>query len=99
MNREEQGALRRFVRIAAGILFLGLLCWVRRRETRLKIPYKKPAAEGPITGRVILVASRTARPEPRLQIAPNATPIFGVDVENLHPAQTAAIDSTIFGHP
>lgn len=34
-----------------------------------------------------------------MQIAPNLTPIFGVDAEELSPGQAAIIDQATFGHP
>jgi hypothetical protein len=87
------------LRIAIIIVFQALLCTAARAEARFEISYDKSVGSGPITGRVILVITRSERPEPRLQIAPNATPIFGVDAEGLNPGQSAVIDQSTFGHP
>ncbi|HET9531069.1 MAG TPA: alpha/beta hydrolase-fold protein, partial [Blastocatellia bacterium] len=91
--------MKKLARIAVLVLFQALLCSIARAETRFEISYDKAAHPGPITGRVILVIARSERPEPRLQIAPNAVPIFGVDADGLQPGQVAVIDQTTFGHP
>jgi hypothetical protein len=86
--------------IAVIVLFQALLCAVAQAaEVRFEVSFDKAVHSGPITGRVILVISRSERPEPRLQIAPNTLPVFGVDAENLAPGQAVIIDQTTFGHP
>ena len=91
--------MRKLVRFAVVVLFQLLLCSIALAETRFEISYDKAVASGPLTGRVILVITRSERPEPRFQIGPNATPIFGVDAENLQAGQPAIIDQQTFGHP
>jgi Putative esterase len=91
--------MRKLVRIAAVALFQALLCSVAQAETRFEITYDRAVHSGPITGRVILVIARSDAPEPRFQIGPNATPIFGVDADGLQPGQPAIVDQTTFGHP
>jgi len=91
--------MRRLVRVVVAVLFQVLICSIARAETRFEIRYDKAVQAGPITGRIILVVARSDHPEPRFQIAPNATPIFGIDAEDLEPGQPAVIDQTIFGHP
>jgi len=96
--------MRRSVRLAFAVLFYALLfhaptCLAARGDARVEISYDKAVGSNPITGRVILIIARSERPEPRFQIGPNATPIFGVDVENLQPGQAAVVDQTTFGHP
>ncbi len=59
-----------------------------------------PATEpGPVTGRLIVVASRRATPEPRLAFGLNGPPAFGIDVENLKPGETAVVDAKSDGYP
>src|SRR5262249_40994810 len=79
--------------------FQALLCLVVRAEVRFEVAFDPAVQAEPLTGRVILVITRSERPEPRLQIGPNTTPIFGVDAENLSPGQTVVIDQGAFGHP
>jgi hypothetical protein len=96
--------MRSSVRRAVVVLFYALLfhalpCLAARGDTRLEISYDKAVGSNPITGRAILIIARSDQPAPRFQIAPNTTPIFGVDVESLQPGQAAIIDATTFGHP
>jgi hypothetical protein len=91
--------MRNPVRVAV-VVFLGaVICSAVRAETRFEISCDKSVSRGPLTGRVILILARSERPEPRFQIGPNATPIFGVDAENLLPGNAVSIDSSTFGHP
>jgi Putative esterase len=91
--------MRKLVRLAVVVLFQAALCTAARGDARFEISYDKAVVSGPVTCRVILIIARSDRPEPRLQIAPNATPVFGVDAENLQPGQITIIDQTTFGHP
>ncbi|MFT5290845.1 MAG: hypothetical protein ACI8QS_002427 [Planctomycetota bacterium] len=49
----------------------------------------------PVTGRLLLMVSRTEQFRP----GENGTPIFGVDVNNLKPGGSARLDATSLGHP
>jgi len=91
--------MRQSIRVAVVVLFHVLLCSAARGDARFEISYDKAVAPGPITGRIILVIARSNTPEPRLQIGPNATPIFGVDIDSLQPGQASIIDQSTFGHP
>ena len=55
----------------------------------------------PLDGRVILVLSRRATPEPRMarMTSLDAQPMFGVDVDGLRPGQPAVIDASTRGWP
>jgi hypothetical protein len=91
--------MRRSVCLAVVVLFYALLfhalpCLAAPGDARFEISYDKAVGSNPITGRVILIIARSDRPEPRFQIGPNATPIFGVDAENLLPGQAAVIEPT-----
>lgn len=52
-----------------------------------------------VTGRVIVVVARSNTPEPRLQVAPNMTPIFATDVSNLMAGKPAVVDESSIAHP
>ena len=81
------------------LLLQVLVCSAAQSEVRFEVSFDKTIHPEPITGRVILIVARTELPEPRLQLAPNGVPIFGVDAENLQPGQAVVIDQTTFGHP
>ena len=55
----------------------------------------------PVDGRVLVILSKDASRDPRFQVAAgsNAVPIWGVDVEELGPGETAVIDEGTFGYP
>src|SRR5918996_3676757 len=91
--------MRKLLQVAIVVLSQGLFWSVALADVRFEVSYDKGVASGPITGRVLLVIARSDRPEPRLQIGPNTTPIFGVDAEHLQPGQPVVIDHTTFGHP
>ena len=59
-----------------------------------------PAVRGePTTGRVYVMLSRAAEPEPRLQIGRVGAPMYGRDVERLAPGAVAVVDGTDLGTP
>ncbi len=91
--------MRKSILFAVAVLFQVLLCSTAQGDARFEISYDKAVHPGPLTGRIILVIARRETPEPRLQIGPNATPIFGVDVEALQPGQATVIGESTFGHP
>ncbi len=72
-----------------------------RGEARLRFEISVPGrVRGePTTGRVYVMLSRTADPEPRLQIGRVGAPMFGRDVERLAPGATAVVDGTDLGTP
>ena len=91
--------MKKVISLVVVALFQVLISANLFAETRFEISYDKTANQGPLTGRVMLMISRTQSPEPRMQIGPNAIPMFGVDAEGLAPGQIAVIDHTTFGHP
>jgi hypothetical protein len=84
--------VRKIVQFGAVVFFALLLCSIARADTRFEISFPKETHSDPITGRVILVIARSGAAEPRFQIGPNATPIFGLDAENLQAGQAAIVD-------
>ena len=66
---------------------------------RFRVSYSSDAHEGPITGRVFVMISRTNEREPRLQIGREGTPFFGRDVEELAPGDFGVIDASDLGSP
>ena len=66
---------------------------------RFEINYTSAAHAGPITGRLILFLARSAQPEPRLALAPRGPAIFGIDLDQLRPDQSAIVDASAIGYP
>src|SRR5437899_67605 len=71
------------------------------QKLRFAISFPAAAHQGPITGRVYVMVTRTIEKvaEPRLQIGRTGVPFFGRDVEKLSSGQTATIDQTDLGTP
>jgi hypothetical protein len=70
-------------------------------DQEFEVSFPEAAHSGPITGRVFVALTRHATPEPRLQIAgwQRCTPLFGVDVDQLKPGESAKIDGNTLGYP
>ena len=55
-----------------------------------------PAVQAePVSGRILLLLSRTERFSPDI----NGTPVFGLNVDNLEPGATVSVDDRAFGYP
>jgi putative esterase len=79
---------------AALLLFPGRFCLAQRIE--VTIPTTRP-----LTGHLILVFARKARPEPRYQLSEDylSAQGFGVDVSNLKPGTPIVVDAKTLGNP
>jgi hypothetical protein len=68
---------------------------------RFEISYPSSLDNGPITGRVFVMISKTDRIEPRLQAGSygGSVPFFGRDVNALKPGDQAVIDTSDLGFP
>jgi hypothetical protein len=70
-------------------------------DARFEISYPSSLDNGPITGRVFVMISKTDRIEPRLQAGSygGSVPFFGRDVRALKPGANAVIDTSDLGFP
>jgi hypothetical protein len=75
------------------------LSGVREPSIRIEVSYPASVHAGPVTGRVLVMLSRNATPEPRLAVAPGGPAIAGVDVDALAPGGVAVIDGDTLGYP
>jgi len=68
---------------------------------RFKVSFPASLHAEPITGRVFVAISNRETPEPRLQVGlwAGTPPLFGTDVVELKPGETALIDGTTLGFP
>jgi hypothetical protein len=71
------------------------------QKLRFDVSFIPQAHDGPITGRVFVMVTRTVDRvrEPRLQIGRTGVPFFGRDVERLAPEQIISIDGSDLGTP
>ena len=72
-------------------------------EAKLKFAVSFPAEKSaePLDGRILLMISNDGTAEPRRQISDGARTqlIFGLDVDQLAPGQSAVVDASAFGYP
>jgi hypothetical protein len=66
---------------------------------RFDISFTSTAHAGPITGRLVLILSKTNQNEPRLLISPRGPAIFGLDIDQLAPGKSVTIDNSALGFP
>jgi Putative esterase len=89
--------------IATIILALGLpvVSGAQTSGLSFAITFAASTHAAPVTGRAFLIISRDSNPEPRFEIHPfdRGLPIFGRDVNALHPGEPVVIDATIPGYP
>ncbi len=97
--------MKRRILSMAGIAFcLSLLAIHSSRsataDARFEISYLAALDNGPITGRVFVMISKTNRVEPRLQAGSYqaSVPFYGLDVNALKPGAGAVIDSSTLGY-
>jgi hypothetical protein len=62
---------------------------------RLTVSVSPAVQSGPVSGRILLLLSRTERFNPRV----NGTPVFGLNVDDLEPGTRVTVDDRAFGHP
>lgn len=66
----------------------------------VEISFPAATHQAPVTGRMLLMFSRTNDPEVRLQVGWfNSPPIFGMDVSGLHAGQVSVFDASVPGYP
>ena len=67
---------------------------------RFEVTIDPAARATPLTGRLVVVVSKTAQPEPRMIIAPQGPAVFAIDLDQLRAGQTAVVDAqTSLGYP
>jgi hypothetical protein len=68
---------------------------------RFEISFPAPLRSQPVDGRVLLILSTTAAPEPRFGVNDGLTSnqIFGNDADGLRPGEAAVIDGRVLGYP
>jgi hypothetical protein len=67
----------------------------REAGVRLAIAVDPATRSEPISGRILLLLSRTQRFGPDV----NGTPVFGLNVDDLRPGEKVWLDGTAFGYP
>lgn len=66
----------------------------------VEVSFSPATHPDPITGRLLLMLSRTNEPEVRFQVGwVTSPPVYGLDVKELHPGGVVVIDETALGYP
>jgi hypothetical protein len=87
--------IRRLV-AAAAIL---LPATIPAQAPRFEVSFPASAKAGPITGRLVIMISKTQQPEPRLLLGLRGPAMVAVDIDQLKPDQAAVVDSTAIAYP
>jgi len=65
-----------------------------------ELSFPDSARAEPVTGRILLMISRSGEPEVRFQVGwINSPPLFGADVKNLRPGESIFINGDTLGYP
>jgi hypothetical protein len=84
---------------AAGFAVSAAISPAAAASPRFAITFSAAAHPGPITGRLILIIAKSNTPEPRLAVSPTGPAIFGIDLDQLRPGETAFIDDKAASSP
>src|SRR5690349_16502876 len=67
--------------------------------TRFRVSFPASAHSAPITGRLIVVVSRTEQPEPRMLVSPSGPAVFGIDLDQVKPGHQVVVDNRAASYP
>ena len=76
-----------------------LACGIDEGKLRFEVSFSADGQHKNITGRIYLIMTKSGGREPRLQRYPNNTLMWGVDIFDLKPGETAIIDGNTLGFP
>jgi len=80
--------------------FLAMAGVAQAQAPRFEVTVDPAVYKTPLTGRLVVVVSKTAEPEPRMVIAPQGPAIFAIDLSQQRPGQPAIVDAkTSLGYP
>ena len=91
----------RFTTLIICILLLASCTGQSGTPLEFAVSFDQAQAEEALDGRVLLIISDRADPEPRFQVSAgtNAPQVFGIDIEGMEPGTDAVIDADVFGFP
>ena len=64
-----------------------------------EVSISSAAASQPVTGRLVLLISKTAQPEPRLALSLRGPVVVGLDLEQVRPDQPVVVDDAATAYP
>jgi hypothetical protein len=86
--------------LAACVALITLVSRSGAQVPRFEVTVDPSTRAAPLTGRLVVVISKVAEPEPRMIIAPQGAAIFAIDLDQLRAGQPATVDAkTALGYP
>ena len=89
-----------FHRTAACVAVVVIAATSQAQAQRFEVTVDPSVRATPLTGRLVVVVSKVAEPEPRMLIAPQGAAIFAIDLQQQRAGQAAIVDAkTSLGYP
>src|SRR5215204_4346760 len=86
-------ALRTPLRFSLALTAALALSSASAQAPRFEVTVDPAARATPTTGRLVVVVSKLAQPEPRMLIAPQGAAMFAIDLDQLRAGQPAVVDA------
>jgi Putative esterase len=100
--KQRWGSERRTLKLACAVLLLfPALASAAGPKLQFQISFPASIRAQAVTGRVFVAISPRENPQPILQVGSwgDTPPLFGADVQELKPGQTAILNETTLGYP
>jgi len=91
--------MMRHAAIAASIVIALTAGAAFAQAPRFEVTFTPMASAGPVTGRLMLIISKSAEPEPRLALSMRGPAILGLDIDQLKPGQPVIVDDGAMAYP
>lgn len=92
--------MTRIVRLVAALSSTLAFSSLSAQAPRFEVTVDPATRSTPLTGRLVVVVSKLAQPEPRMLIAPQGAALYAIDLEQQRPSQPAIVDAkTSLGYP
>ncbi len=85
--------------IAASAVILWAAGAAFGQAPRFEVRFSPAASAGPVTGRVVLILSKTEQPEPRLTFSLRGPLLIGLDIDQLPPGRPVVLDDRLPAYP
>jgi hypothetical protein len=88
--------------LTVGFLFVGVAAAQEKSQLRFAVSFGAKASVQPLDGRLLLIFSKDASKEPRLQVSDTSlatAQIFGIDADGMKPGEEKFFDATVLGYP
>lgn len=86
--------------LAARVAVIAFATTASAQAPRFEVTVDPATRSAPLTGRLVVVISKVAEPEPRMLIAPQGAAIFAIDLDQQRAGQPAVVDTkTSLGYP